>query len=134
MKKFDNVSGALAVGTATFGGSLWLLSPSGFKAHFADERQAAAALFAFFISLILAGFPAGWLAGRSFSETPLPVWLAMAGAYFVPAVAWFAGLEPTWPACLAWAWALPFAGTWAGLCFAALFKCLLKKKNTTNRT
>jgi len=58
-------------------------------------------------------------------KTPVPqVWVAMVGVRLTPVMAWFAGLEPTWPACLAWAWALPFAGSWAGLGLAILLKRL----------
>lgn len=92
-----------------------MLSPSGLKGHFTNERQTAAALLALMAALFLAGFPAGWLGGKSFLKSPLPVWLAMAGAYLVPVAAWFAGLEPTWPVCLAWAWGLAFSGSRAGL-------------------
>ncbi|BAF60580.1 hypothetical membrane protein [Pelotomaculum thermopropionicum SI] len=55
------------------------------------------------------------MGGKRFPKTFLPVWLAMAGSYLAPVAAWFAGLEPSWPTCLVWAWALPFAGSWAGL-------------------
>jgi hypothetical protein len=127
LKNYDKISGALVVGMAAFGGGLWLTPSSVFKNHFADERQAAAALLVLLAALFLAGFPAGCLGGKSFPESPLPVWAAITGAYLVPASAWFAGLEPTWPACLAWSWALPFAGSWAGLGLAALLNRLPKK-------
>jgi len=121
-EKHNNLSGALAVGMTTFGGGLWLIPLSAFKGHFQNERQAAAALLVLLIALFLAGFPAGWLGEKSFSYLPLPVWTSMAGAYLVPVAAWFAGLDPPWPACLAWAWALPFAGSWAGLGLALLLR------------
>ncbi|MCL6448232.1 MAG: hypothetical protein K6U04_08785 [Armatimonadetes bacterium] len=124
-EKHNKLFGALAVGMTAFGGGLWFVSPSGFKGHFADERQAAAVLLALLVALFLAGFPAGWLGGKSFPESSLPFWAAMAGAYLVPVSAWFAGLEPTWPACLAWAWLLPFAGSWVGLAAGLL---LLRRK------
>jgi|GEM_PF-3467202 len=114
-EKHNNLFGAVAVGMTSFGGGLWLVPLSGFKGHFANERQAAAAALAVIAALFLAGFPAGWLGGKSFPKSPLPVWLAMTGSYLVPVAAWFAGLEPSWPACLAWAWGLAFAGSWAGL-------------------
>ncbi|SHJ15813.1 hypothetical protein [Desulfofundulus thermosubterraneus] len=115
LEKHDRVFGAAAVGMTAFGGGLWLVPLSSFRDHFADERQAAAALLALAAALFLAGFPAGWLGGGSFSKSPLPVWLGMTGSYLVPAAAWFAGLEPGWPACLPWAWGFAFAGSWAGL-------------------
>lgn len=115
-EKHNNLFGALSVGMTTFGGGLWLLPHSGIREAFAgDERRAAAALLAFFATQFLAGFPAGWLAGSQFRETPLPVWASMTGAYLVPALGWFAGLEPGWPACWAWAWGLALAGSWVGL-------------------
>ncbi|MBC7324868.1 MAG: hypothetical protein H5T99_06100 [Moorella sp. (in: Bacteria)] len=114
-EKHNNLFGAVAVGMTAFGGGLWLVPLPAFKGRFTDERQAAAALLALMAALFLAGFPAGWLGGKSFPKSPLPVWAAMAGAYLVPVAAWFAGLEPAWPAYLAWAWGLSFAGSWAGL-------------------
>ncbi|MCL6447705.1 MAG: hypothetical protein K6U04_06050 [Armatimonadetes bacterium] len=50
-------------------------------------------------ALFLAGFSAG-LAGRELLPDNAP---SMAGSYLTTAAAWFAGLEPAWPARLAWA-------------------------------
>jgi hypothetical protein len=111
----DRLFGTLAVGMTAFGGGLWFLSPSDLKDHFADERRAAAALLAVTAAFFFAGFPAGWRGGKYFPESLLPVWLAMAGSCLVPVAVWFAGLEPAWPVCLAWAWGLAYAGNWVGL-------------------
>jgi len=114
-KRAHNALGAAAVGMASFGGGLWLADLKAAAASAEGERQAAALLLAVTLSLFLAGFPAGWAAGSRFEETPLPMWLSMAGAWLAPVAAWFAGLEPGWPVCWPVAFALAFAGSWAGL-------------------
>ncbi|NPV28354.1 MAG: hypothetical protein HPY58_01600 [Firmicutes bacterium] len=106
---------ALLVGIAALAGGLFIMDPKGIKALGVNERAAAALLIASFIAMLLAGASAGWLAGRYSRETMLPLGLAWAGAYLVPMVAWFAGLEVAWPVSLAYACALAFAGSWAGL-------------------
>ncbi|WP_162490092.1 hypothetical protein [Neomoorella thermoacetica] len=94
---------------------LWLADLKAAASAAGGERQAAALLLAVMFSLFLAGFPAGWMAGGRFEETPLPMWLSMAGGWVAPVAAWFAGLEPAWPSCWPAAFALAFAGSWAGL-------------------
>lgn len=126
----NKLFGTVAVGMTAFGGGLWFLSPLDIKNHFTDERQAAAVLLAVTAAFFFAGFPAGWWGEKSFPESPLPVWLAMAGSYLVPVTAWFAGLEPAWPACLAWAWGLAFAGSWVGLTVGLL---LQRRRAGSNR-
>ncbi|MGI9953331.1 hypothetical protein V3F56_13295 [Moorellaceae bacterium AZ2] len=114
-KRAHNALGATMAGMASFGEGLWLADLKAAAASAAGERQAAALLMAVVFFLFLAGFPAGWVAGNRFEETPLPTWLSMAGAWLAPVAAWCAGLEPVWPLCWLVAFALAFAGSWAGL-------------------
>lgn len=97
------------------GGGLWLAGLKAVKADIGNERAAAAVLLGVLVSLFAAGFPTGWLAGERFEERPLPVWLSMGGAYLIPVVSWFAGLEPAWPAWWAVGLATAFVGSWVGL-------------------
>lgn len=111
----ESIISALGVGTAAFAGGLFMMDPKSIKALGLSERAAAALLMASVIAMLLAGASAGWFAGKYSRETKLPLGLAWAGAYLVPMVAWFTGLEVAWPASLAYACALAFAGSWAGL-------------------
>lgn len=114
-ERANNALGMVTVGMTSFGGGLWLANLKAVATAAGSERQAAALLLAVILSLFLAGFPAGWLAGSRFEETPFLMWLSMAGACLAPVVAWFAGLEPKWPVCWLAAFALAFVGSWVGL-------------------
>lgn len=114
-EKGDNALGMATVGMASFARGLWLANLKVAVTFASSERQAAALLLAVMLSLFLAGFPAGWVAGSRFEETPLPMWFYMAGACLAPVAAWFAGLEPEWPVCWLAAFALAFIGGWVGL-------------------
>ncbi|WP_027719104.1 hypothetical protein [Desulfovirgula thermocuniculi] len=110
----------LSAGFACFGGGLWLVLDEHARQGLPlpdDERRAAALLLTLAASFLLAGFPAGVAAEEVARrvEAPALVLAPTLGGLLAPALAWFAGLEPAWPACWAWAWGLAFAGSWAGM-------------------
>lgn len=88
-------------GMASFGGGLWLADLKAAAASAEGERQAAALVMAVTLSLFLAGLPASWVAVNRFEETPLPMWLSIAGAWL--------------PRSRQGSWAFPLAGLPAGL-------------------
>ncbi|MDN5365131.1 MAG: hypothetical protein PWP44_334 [Thermacetogenium sp.] len=108
----ERILPALLVGTAGFVSGIFLLDMQGIKALGLGDRAAAALIMGWAFLMLLAGTPAGWLAGKY--SVKLPFILAWAGA-FAPMVAWFAGMEAAWPESLIYAWLLAFAGSWVGL-------------------
>jgi len=114
------VLGALLVGVTSISGALFLIDLRAVRHGAGSEREWAVLLLALMISLLLAGAPAGWAAGKEFERSPSFLWLAMAGAYLVPVVSWFVGAEPAWPASWLMALALVLVGSWAGYGLAFL--------------
>jgi hypothetical protein len=117
-ERTNRLLGAGLCGLAAATGSLVVLFAGAGPLKALPDREGAALMMAAFAAMILSGAPAGWAAsGKGPGARTMA---AGAGAYLAPMAAWFAGLEPAWPACLAWAWALSFAGSWIGLGLAAL--------------
>lgn len=102
-------------GLLSLGGGLFLMDFRALKSLPLGDRQWAALTMSLVLSFMLAGAPAGWVAGKFSRETMLPFGLACAGAYAVPVAVWFGGFGPGWPACWVWGWLLAFAGGWLGL-------------------
>lgn len=115
----------LSAGFACFGGGLWLVLDEHARQRLPlpdDERRAAALLLTLAASFLLAGFPAGVAAEEMARrvEAPALVLAPTLGGLLAPALAWFAGLEPAWPANWTWAWGLAFLGSWTGLVLGLL--------------
>lgn len=120
LRKGNQVLGALLVGMTSFSGALFLIDLRVVRHAAGSEREWAVLLLAVMSSLLLAGAPAGWLAGKKFEYSPSFLWLAMAGAYLVPVISWFVGLELAWPASWLTGLVLALAGGWAGYGLALL--------------
>jgi|GEM_PF-5951517 len=75
-EKGNKLLGAMMVGLTSMGGGLWLANLKAVKTAIANERMAATVLLGVFLLLFAAGFPAGWLAGKRFEESPLLVWVS----------------------------------------------------------
>lgn len=121
--------GMMAVGTMSLGGGIWLAHPRAIWTVANGERQAITLLLAFTITLLLAGFPAGRVAGSYTDKTFVPLSFSMGGAYLIPlVVAWSAGLSPAWPLCWPIAFVLTSVGSWIGFVLGAGLLFLLRKK------
>lgn len=112
---------ACMTGIVGVAGSFVLLDLKSLKAVPLSERQLVALSLVVILSLVIAGAPAGWAAGKHFACTASRVWLAMAGAYLVPMLSWFAGLDVHWPMSWLTAAVLIFAGSWLGYGLSFLF-------------
>ena len=80
----DKLVGAMMVGLTSMGGGLWLADLKAVTTAIANERMATAVLLGVLFSLLAAGTPAGWLAGKGFGESLFLVWVSMGGAYLPP--------------------------------------------------